>query len=135
MTEREKAAESDTSGNDGKTEPTEESSVTVQPDTSGMELQGTCPTLPSAVKSFIGIAGELQQTDSPVLEDGNDNQGRNNSVQIQLQHVAVLEETHNSILHFEICILHADQHANQLANKRCWCYYLSRFLLLYYTCF
>ena len=88
MTEREKAAESDTSGNDDKTEPTEESSGTVQPDTSGMELQGACPPLPSAVKSFIGIAGE---TDSPVLEDGNDKRGRNNSVQIQFQHVTVLE--------------------------------------------
>ena len=107
MTEREKAAKSNTSGNDDKTEPTEEeSSGTVQPDTSGMELQGACPPLPSAVKSFIGIAGESQQTDSPVLEDGNDKRGRNNSVQIQLQHVAVLEETHNSMLYFAFCNLY-----------------------------
>ena len=120
MTEREEAAESDTSGNDGKTEPTEESSGTVQPDTSGMELQGTCPTLPSAVKSFIGIAGESQQTDSPVLEDGNDKRGRNNSVQIQFQHVAVLEETTIvfCILQFVFCT----QISNQL--MRCWCYCL-----------
>ena len=46
MTEkpREKAAESDTSGNDGKTEPTEESSGTVQPDT--RSRHGTPRNLP-----------------------------------------------------------------------------------------
>ena len=45
--------------------------------TSGMELEEACYLLPDAVQIFSAIAGELQERDSLVLEDGDDEQGRN----------------------------------------------------------
>ena len=45
--------------------------------TSGMEPEEACYLLPDAVKIFSAIAGQLQERDGLVLEDGDDTPGRN----------------------------------------------------------
>lgn len=44
--------------------------------TDDMLLEEPCPSLPNAVKVFTATAGEVQDMDDPILEEGNDKQGR-----------------------------------------------------------